>query len=119
MDLRTIWKKFKEELCGKPVGSLTSKEAWNLVRYDYRSEVIDKVVEKELRRIEQLILYKAENSSIENTLIITVPRNKDDLYKLVKDHFSEKGFICFFKEFEEIKDELFLIISWKEGGLEK
>lgn len=115
MDLQTIWKAFKEEIFGKPVGTLTSGEAWNLVRYDQR--ILGKVFEKELYRIEQLILYKSRNSNIENTLIITISENKKDLYEEVKKHFIEKGFICFFKEFDELKGELFLIISWKEGGL--
>lgn len=119
MDFKSILRKFKEEIMGKPVGTLTSKEAWNLVRYDFRCEKIDKVVNKELSRIEELIIYKARNSSIEDSLIITVPSNKRDLYQLVRNHFVSKGFVCFFKEFEELEGELFLIISWKDGGREE
>ncbi len=119
-ELKNQWKKFlkqaKEVLFGKETGSLSAKEAWNLVRYGMLSESIDKVILNEISRIERLIIYKAETSNKEDSLIITVPDNKMDLYEKIKEHFSKRNFICFFTSFKEVEDEKFLIISWKDGG---
>lgn len=114
--LSAFLKKLKEIFLGKEVGSLSAIEAWNLVRYGLLSKEIDKVIINEISRIERLVIFKAETSKIEDSLIITVPENKMDLYEKIKEHFSKRGFVCFFTTFPEIEGNKFLIISWKDGG---
>lgn len=120
--LKKIWKALTADLeGGYDSGDLSAEQAWNLTRYNHVS--IEDAVKKEILITEKLILYKTRiggpDIDRDSTLIIKVPVNKVDIFDKVREHFKQRGFICFFEEFEELENQKFLIISWIGGGTEK
>lgn len=65
-----------------------------------------------INEIIDLIDYKVSNSNYENTVIFTIDKDEEIVYDEVIKYFSDLGFIVLKKQFEELGDQKFLLISW-------
>ena len=65
-----------------------------------------------INEIIALIDYKVSNSNYENTIIFTIDKDEEIVYEEVINYFKGLGFIVLKKQFEELGEQKFLLISW-------
>jgi hypothetical protein len=65
-----------------------------------------------INEIIALINYKVSSSNYENTVIFTIDKDEEVVYDEVIKYFDNLGFIVLKKQFDELGEQKFLLISW-------
>lgn len=92
----------KPELTGERANNI-SNNAFNLS------------VEKRIKEIKESITFRLKFEYPEKMVTLFVPKGSEDLYEIIKKHFSNLGYKTFYidkNNTKELKDNKYLFISW-------
>ena len=84
-------------------------------KYGSTAKDYKQILEDRIRLIRTQIISKTEISREERLLVLSIPHEEEKLYEDIKKYFSEKGFITFYADknnIEELKERRYLFISW-------
>lgn len=102
--IKDMFELFKRIFKGREFNAASCREKQNRSIQERSKTKINEII--------ALIDYKVSNSNYENTVIFTIDKDEEIVYEEVFNYFENLGFIVLKKQFEEIGEQKFLIISW-------
>lgn len=106
-----IYRSFKTEI-NSLRRNVDAEDAFNLASTGESN--INIYVRRKIDNINEIIIEKSRIAG-DTELILTIPKNMEEVFERLRLYFSLKGFKVFYHEFTELEGKRFLVICWDKS----